>query len=134
MNNFFDYFNEDIGQVFQALWEAVVAFFNFLNYLFNFPMRMDKIKAHSPSFSTADWVMLVSYPTPQHSMMAVVGVSSASSPFKYSIMVFVIFYPFFNGKMLHLLPCSLFKCKNTRAFGCSWCHFLGFSILSTCVQ
>ena len=59
MNNFFDYFNEDIGQVFQALWEAVVAFFNFLNYLFNFPMRMDKIKAHSPSFSTADWVMLL---------------------------------------------------------------------------
>ena len=59
MNKFFDYFNEDIGQVFQALMEAVSACFNFLNYLFNFPMRMDKIKEHAPSFSTGDWVMLL---------------------------------------------------------------------------
>jgi len=59
MNNFFNYFTEDIGQVFHALVEAVSAFFNFLNYLFNFPMRMQIIKSHSSSFSTADWVMLL---------------------------------------------------------------------------
>lgn len=59
MNNFFGYFTEDIGQVFQALVEAVGSIFNFLNYLFNFPMRMEIIKSHSAGFSTADWVMLL---------------------------------------------------------------------------
>ena len=59
MNNFFNYFNEDIGQVFQAFVEAIGACFNFLNYLFNFPMRMEIIKSHSSSFSTGDWIMLL---------------------------------------------------------------------------
>ena len=59
MNNFFDYFNEDIGLVFQALMEAIGACFNFLNYLFNFPMRMETIKEHTPGFTTGDWVMLL---------------------------------------------------------------------------
>lgn len=59
MSNFFDYFTEDIGQVFQAFVGAISAFFNFLNYLFNFPMRMDIIKSHSGGFSTTDWVMLL---------------------------------------------------------------------------
>jgi len=59
MSNFFNYFKEDIGQVFQALLEAISALFNFLNYLFNFPMRMDIIKSHSSGFSTTDWVMLL---------------------------------------------------------------------------
>jgi len=59
MNNFFNYFTEDIGQVFQAFIEAIGACFNFLNYLFNFPMRMEIIKSHSAAFSTTDWVMLL---------------------------------------------------------------------------
>ncbi len=59
MNNFFEYFNEDIGRVFQALMEAIGSCFNFLNYLFNFPMRMNIIKEHTPGFSTGDWVMLL---------------------------------------------------------------------------
>ena len=59
MNNFFNYFTEDIGQVFQAFVEVLSAIFNFLNYLFNFPMRMNIIKEHSESFSTTDWVMLL---------------------------------------------------------------------------
>ncbi len=59
MNNFFNYFTEDIGQVFQAFIEVISALFNFLNYLFNFPMRMNIIKEHSDSFSTTDWVMLL---------------------------------------------------------------------------
>ena len=59
MSNFFNYFKEDIGQVFQAFVEAVGAIFNFLNYLFNFPMRMNIIKSHSATFSTTDWVMLL---------------------------------------------------------------------------
>ena len=59
MNNFFNYFTEDIGQVFQAFMEALSACFNLLNYLFNFPMRMEIIKSHSSTFSTTDWVMLL---------------------------------------------------------------------------
>ena len=59
MSNFFNYFKEDIGQVFQAFVEAIGACFNFLNYLFNFPMRMNIIKSHSGGFSTTDWVMLL---------------------------------------------------------------------------
>lgn len=59
MSNFFNYFTEDIGQVFQAFVGAISAFFNFLNYLFNFPMRMDIIKSHSGGFNTTDWVMLL---------------------------------------------------------------------------
>ncbi len=59
MNNFFNYFKEDIGQVFQAFVDALGAIFNFLNYLFNFPMRMNIIKEHSAGFSTTDWVMLL---------------------------------------------------------------------------
>ena len=59
MNNFFAYFNEDIGMVFQAFMDAIGSCFNFLNYLFNFPMRMEIIKEHVPGFTTGDWVMLL---------------------------------------------------------------------------
>ncbi|MBQ3237069.1 MAG: hypothetical protein IJP05_03930 [Oscillospiraceae bacterium] len=59
MSNFFDYFKEDIGQVFQAFVEVLSSIFNFLNYLFNFPMRMNIIKEHSEGFGTTDWIMLL---------------------------------------------------------------------------
>ena len=59
MDNFFNYFTEDIGQVFKAFTDAISAIFNLLNYLFNFPMRMNIIKSHSASFSTTDWIMLL---------------------------------------------------------------------------
>lgn len=59
MSNFFGYFTEDIGQVFQAFMGAISAVFNFLNYLFNFPMRMEIIRNHSAGFTTADWIMLL---------------------------------------------------------------------------
>ena len=59
MNNFFGYFTEDIGQVFHAFTGAISAAFNFLNYLFNFPMRMEIIKNHSAGFTTTDWIMLL---------------------------------------------------------------------------
>ena len=59
MSNFYSYFTEDIGQVFNALWGAIGALFNFLNYLFNFPMRMNIIKSHSSNFDTYDWIMLL---------------------------------------------------------------------------
>ena len=58
-SSFMTYFYEDIGRVFQAFVEVLSAFFNFLNYLFNFPMRMDIIKTYKSDFSTKDWVLLL---------------------------------------------------------------------------
>ena len=59
MDNFFRYFYQDIGRVFRALLEIFGAFFNFLNYLLNFPMRMEIIKSYEEEFNTADWIMLL---------------------------------------------------------------------------
>ena len=59
MDNFFRYFYQDIGRVFRAFLEIFGAFFNFLNYLLNFPMRMEIIKSYEEEFNTADWIMLL---------------------------------------------------------------------------
>ncbi len=59
MDNFLQYFYQDVGRVFRAFGEIFAAFFNFLNYLLNFPMRMDIIKSYSGDFSTLDWIMLL---------------------------------------------------------------------------
>lgn len=59
MDNFFRYFYQDIGRVFRAFLEIFTSFFNFLNYLLNFPMRMEIIKAYESEFGTMDWVMLL---------------------------------------------------------------------------
>ena len=59
LDNFFRYFYEDIGRIFQAFWEMLLSVFNLFNYLLNFPMRMDILKAHSDDFGTADWILLL---------------------------------------------------------------------------
>ena len=59
MDNFLRYFFQDIGRVFRAFFEIFGAFFNFLNYLLNFPMRMDIIKQYEEEFDTMDWILLL---------------------------------------------------------------------------
>ena len=59
MDNFLRYFYQDIGRVFRALLEVFSAAFNFLNYLLNFPMRIEIIKTYESQFGTLDWVMLL---------------------------------------------------------------------------
>ena len=59
MDSFLKYFYQDIGRVFRAFTEIFSAFFNFLNYLLNFPMRMQIIKSYSDDFGTMDWIMLL---------------------------------------------------------------------------
>ncbi len=59
LDNFFKYFYEDIGRIFQAIWEVLLSVFNFFNYLLNFPMRMKLIKQHSENFGTLDWILLL---------------------------------------------------------------------------
>ena len=59
MDNFLRYFYQDIGRVFRAFLEIIGSFFNFLNYLLNFPMRMEIIKSYESEFTTLDWIMLL---------------------------------------------------------------------------
>lgn len=59
MDNFLKYFYQDIGRVFRAFIDIFGAFFNFLNYLLNFPMRMQIIKSYSDQFGTLDWILLL---------------------------------------------------------------------------
>ena len=59
MDNFLRYFYQDIGRVFRAFLEVFGAFFNFLNYLLNFPMRMEIIKQYESEFTTMDWILLL---------------------------------------------------------------------------
>ena len=59
MDNFFRYFFQDIGRVFRAFVDMLVSMGNFLNYLLNFPMRMDIIKEYEESFSTVEWILLL---------------------------------------------------------------------------
>ena len=59
MDNFLRYFYQDIGLVIKALLEFFGAFFNFLNYLLNFPKRFEIIQKESPNFGTMDWIMLL---------------------------------------------------------------------------
>ncbi|MBO5221472.1 MAG: hypothetical protein J6C26_04080 [Clostridia bacterium] len=59
MDNFFRYFFQDIGNVFRAFVDALVAFWDFIYLLFNFPKRMDIIAQYNESFSTTEWVLLL---------------------------------------------------------------------------
>lgn len=59
MDNFLKYFYQDIGRVFGALLDIFASFFNFVNYLFNFPMRLEIIRAYDDNFSSVEWIMLI---------------------------------------------------------------------------
>ena len=59
MDNFLRYFFQDMGRVFGALWDVIAAIGNFLNYLLNFPMRMEIIKQYDDQFSTFEWIMML---------------------------------------------------------------------------
>lgn len=59
MDHFLRYFFQDVGRVFRAFLDIFAAFFSFLNYLFNFPMRMQIIEAYDSEFTTGEWIMLV---------------------------------------------------------------------------
>lgn len=59
MDSFLKYFYKDIGSIIQALLDIVVAFFNFLNYLLNYPMRIKYIQMYYNEFGALDMVLLV---------------------------------------------------------------------------
>ncbi len=59
MDNFLRYFFQDVGRVFRSFLEILIAFFDFLNNLLNFPMRYEIIKSYEDSFTIGEWVMVV---------------------------------------------------------------------------
>ena len=59
MDNFLRYFYQDVGSVFRAFVDIFASFFNFVNYLFNFPMRLKLIRELDGSFTVGEWVMLI---------------------------------------------------------------------------
>lgn len=59
MDNFLKYFYQDVGRVFRALVEIFASFFNFINYLFNFPMRLEILREYDKDFSTGEWIMVI---------------------------------------------------------------------------
>ncbi len=59
MDHFLQYFFQDFGRVFRSLADVFSSFFNFLNYLLNFPMRMEIISEYSEEFGKKDWIMLL---------------------------------------------------------------------------
>ena len=58
MDNFLRYFYQDIGLLFRALLNVFSDFFQFLNYLLNWPLRIEKLQEFDDEFTTTDWVML----------------------------------------------------------------------------
>ena len=59
MENFLRYFYQDIGRVFDSFIQLLYAIWDFLNYLFNFPMRMEIIKKYDETFSTTEWILML---------------------------------------------------------------------------
>ena len=59
MENFLRYFYDDMGRIFESIWEMLLAIVNVFNYLLNFPMRMKILKNHWDDFRTVDWVLLL---------------------------------------------------------------------------
>lgn len=59
MESFLRYFSQDMGRIFSALIDVFVAFFQFLNYLLNYPMRMEIIKQYNDDFTTTDRILML---------------------------------------------------------------------------
>ena len=59
MENFLKYFYQDFGRLLRALLDIFVAFFDFLNYLLNFPMRVEILEEYDSNFGTLDWILLI---------------------------------------------------------------------------
>ena len=59
MSNFLRYFFDDVGRIFKAFISIFAAFFEFMNYLFNFPMRYKLIQQYAPDFTVGEWILVV---------------------------------------------------------------------------
>jgi len=58
MDNFLKYFYQDIGNVFRAFVEILSAVFSFLNYLLNYPVRIEIIESYQGVMTTQEKILL----------------------------------------------------------------------------
>lgn len=59
MDQFLKYFYQDVGRIFRSFLEIFASFFQFMNYLFNFPMRMELIQSYDEGFGAKGWAMVI---------------------------------------------------------------------------
>jgi hypothetical protein len=59
VDGFLRYFYQDMGRIFSAFVDVIVDFFNFLNYLLNFPMRMKIIEEYNSEFDTTGKILML---------------------------------------------------------------------------
>ena len=59
MDNFFRYFYQDIGQLFNAFVDLLTAIWNVLNYFFNYPKRIEVIKQYDGQLSTFESILVI---------------------------------------------------------------------------
>lgn len=59
MSRFLKYFYQDFGRIFKSFIDIIVAIFDFLNNVLNFPMRMKIIESYNSDFQAMDWVLLL---------------------------------------------------------------------------
>lgn len=59
MDRFLKYFYQDFGRIFKSFIDIIVAIFDFLNNVLNFPMRMKIIESYNSDFQTFDWILLL---------------------------------------------------------------------------
>ena len=58
MDAFLKYVYQDFGLIWQAFVDIFVSFFNFLNTMLNFPMRMKIIQSYSAGFNAPSWILV----------------------------------------------------------------------------
>ena len=59
MDNFFRYFYQDIGQLFNAFVDLLTAIWDVLNYFFNYPKRIEVIKQYDGQLSTFESILVI---------------------------------------------------------------------------
>ena len=59
MDAFLKFLYQDLGILFQAFLSIFLSFFDFLNKLLNFPMRIKMIKQDSADFTAVSWVLVI---------------------------------------------------------------------------
>ncbi|MBE6107078.1 MAG: hypothetical protein E7192_00370 [Erysipelotrichaceae bacterium] len=59
MGSFLRYFYQDMGMIFKALLDILLAVFEFFHYLLNFPRRIELIQMYYPEFDAMGMVLLV---------------------------------------------------------------------------
>ena len=59
MNNFLQYFFQDLGTIFYSFIQIFSSIFDFFGRLFNFKWRLDLIREEAENFSMGEWVLVI---------------------------------------------------------------------------